>query len=396
VSLRSVRIRLTLLYTVLFAIALAVVCWIAVRAATTNIEQGAERDIEYAVATAIIDHHVGADDRPNTWYAGWGEDADEPYVEARGEAYLEPPLVDIAESARANGEDLRLVNLDGEWLIGARAVEDTEVLIAAIEYGPYRSDVGSQRLRIVAGALVALAGAALVGWWFAGRSLRPAVVALRQQRDFIADAAHELRTPLSVIQASASQALARDRPAPEYRQSLAEVRSAAERAGEGVGELLELARLDAGQAQPRLAQLRVDLLLEEVAAGIRVEGVNIRAEIGQPVVTEGDYLLLRQALENVTHNAAARSSNVVLTVSETSNDATLSVADDGPGFDAEVLHRVFDRWRRGDELGSSGLGMAIAKSIVSAHGGECSAHNRSGGGAEVLITIPKGSSGKEL
>ena len=115
-----------------------------------------------------------------------------------------------------------------------------------------------------------------------------------------------------MIQASASHALSRPRGNEEYQQSLSEIRAATERAAGSVGELLEMARLDAGAAQPRLAPLRLDLLLEEVAAGVRVDGVEIVAEPGETLVVNADYQLLRQVVENLTRNAASRASRVEL------------------------------------------------------------------------------------
>ena len=210
---------------------------------------------------------------------------------------------------------------------------------------------------------------------------------MEQQRDFIADAAHELRTPLAVIRASASHVLSRPRENLEYQQSLGEILAAAERAGVGVGELLELARLDAGQARPRLAPLRLDLLVEEVAAAIRVDAVEITAQEGEALVVDADYALLHQVIETLTRNAAARSAHVRLSTAPVADRAVIEIRDDGPGFDPKVLPHVFDRFRRGDRKGSTGLGMAIAKSIVEAHGGEISAANAPEGGALVRIAL---------
>ena len=79
--------------------------------------------------------------------------------------------------------------------------------------------------------------------------------------------------------------------------------------------------------------------------------------------------LLRQAIDNLVRNAAARSSNVVLSCAIDGRDGLLRVSDDGPGFAAEQLPYVFERYRRGDGRGSLGLGLPIAASIVASHGG---------------------------
>ena len=78
---------------------------------------------------------------------------------------------------------------------------------------------------------------------------------------------------------------------------------------------------------------------------------------------------------------------VDLSVVRAADIVTIQIADDGPGFDEELLPHVFERFRRGDNRGSSGLGMAIAKSIVEAHGGSVSAANRTTGGAIVKLHL---------
>jgi signal transduction histidine kinase len=230
--------------------------------------------------------------------------------------------------------------------------------------------------------------ATAAGWLLTRRALRPARQLLADQSGFLADAAHELRTPLSVIQASASQALSRPRGEEEYVRSLAEIRAAAERAAAGVSQLLELARLDAGQTLPRLAPLRLDLLAEEVAVSVREDGCEIAAEPGPSVVVGADMALLRQALDNIVRNAARRAAHVTVRSWPDGRDGVVEVADDGPGFLPDQLPHVFERFRRGDQSGSSGLGLAIVRSILAVHGGTVEAANRPEGGAVFRLRVP--------
>lgn len=220
------------------------------------------------------------------------------------------------------------------------------------------------RIRLGLAVLGAVVAVGLAGWFVTGRSLRPIRAANARQRDFIADASHQLRTPLAVIRASASQALSRNREADAYVAALAEIDAAAESAGAAVAELLELARIDSGQFSPRLAPLRLDLLAEEVVAGIRVDGCRLSTAGDRSIVVDADYALLHHAMENVVRNAAARATEVTVTTAVDERRATVTVADNGPGFPAELLPDVFERSRRGDQRGSSGLGLAIARSII--------------------------------
>jgi signal transduction histidine kinase len=390
VNLRRVRVRLTVLYTVLAAVAIGGIAVYAASAGRDRILDGAERDaVEVMNDLAVNDFDAARMPANNTWYVHWDVEADEYWDGAYGDAWVELPLRTIVEMTGPDWPSFGRHEFQGAtWLAYTRPVGEHEWVVTALDLEPFEADVSSLRLRLGVAAVASVALMAAVGYFVAGRSLRPARRAVAQQRDFIADAAHELRTPLAIIKASASHALSRNRSADEYAAALHEIEHAAERATIGVGELLDLARLDAGQAQPRLAPLRLDLLAEEVAGSVRLDGVTIAAAEGEALVVQADYALLRQVVENLARNAAARATTVWLSTGRSDRWGVLLVADDGPGFDPDVLPHVFDRFRRGDGKGSSGLGMAIAKSIVEAHGGRIEAQNRPDGGAMVRIAVP--------
>jgi signal transduction histidine kinase len=98
--------------------------------------------------------------------------------------------------------------------------------------------------------------------------------------------------------------------------------------------------------------------------------------------------LLRQAVDNVVRNAARRADKVTLQVTVEGRDGVIEVLDDGAGFDPSVLEHVFDRFRRGDQRGNAGMGLAIVQAIMSAHGGVAEAGNRPEGGARVVLRVP--------
>ncbi len=294
---------------------------------------------------------------------------DERSSDALGPTDLEPPLFRLAKEAE-NGPAQSWFQQSGRSLnTFTRKYDATTYLVTIEDTSWLESANQSERSKARRWSLamwVLMTGAAGL---LAHRLLRPARRVLRERIDFLADAAHELRTPLSVIQASAGHALAREREPVDYVQSLVEIRSAAERAGAGVSELLDLARFDAGQAVPRLAPLRLDLLAEEIVSTTRLDDCVLTAETGPTVLVQADMALLRQALDNLVRNAASRASSVVIRCRVESTDGVVEIHDDGPGFNPEQLPYVFERYRRGDGRGSLGLGLPIAASIVAAHGG---------------------------
>lgn len=323
----------------------------------------------------------------------WVVNTNGEWFDTFGASTVEPPLFTLSEVAFED-PNTREFDFDGQWLAQAEWVGGDDVVVAVVDRSDQDGAIAAARRWWSLGAIAAALAAAAAAWFALTRMARPVERAHEVNRDFIADAAHELRTPLAIVQASASHALSRERPAEAYRESLEEILGATERAGSSVGELLEFARLEAGQASLRVAPLRLDLVVEEVAASIRVDGVSVEANPGEAVVVEADYNLIRQVVDNITRNAAARAGKVSLTTALETHAARIEISDDGPGFDPGVLDTVFERFRRGDQSGSVGLGMSIARTIVEMHGGSCEARNQpldaegNPGGALVMVRLP--------
>jgi signal transduction histidine kinase len=290
-------------------------------------------------------------------------------VEKLGTTKIEPPLFALAERADSENTDQWFSQQDTNFASFSQKFDDDTTIVALVDMGWWGPYVTKQRDEVARWVMAGWLGIGLSTLVLSHVLLSPARKILRERTDFLADAAHELRTPLAVIQASAGHALARSRSDDEYVRALNEIRAAAVRAGSGVSELLDLARFDAGQIMPRLAPLRLDLLAEELASSTRVDGCEVVAETGPSVLVQADMALLRQAIDNIVRNAAARSTRVVMRCSLSGHDGLVEVIDNGPGFKVEQLPYVFERYRRGDSRGSAGLGLPIAASIVAAHGG---------------------------
>jgi two-component system, OmpR family, sensor kinase len=209
-------------------------------------------------------------------------------------------------------------------------------------------------------------------------------------RQFVADASHELRTPLAAIRGYAELTRrSREQAPPDLARAMERVESEAGRMTTLVEDLLLLARLDAGRP---LAAERVDLtrLVIDSLSDASAAGPDHRWQLllpDEPVTVVGDSDRLHQVLANLLANARTHTPpGTTVTASLETNQpgqTVLAVLDDGPGIPAELLPHVFERFARGDKsrnrvAGSSGLGLAIVTSVVTAHGGTVEVTSRPG------------------
>ena len=384
--LHLVITAITAAATVLTALILAVAAY---HLGADHLRQETERQAEAQMGRALVALQAGA--RPDKDSPSWSVRSDGTSV-AYSESPADPPLrsllLSVANEGATESTDTFARGND-RYLALVRPLGQGQALVTVVNLTDEDDRRSALRTRLTLEVVLLVGLATAAAWFLSRRALAPARRALVERRGFLADAAHEMRTPLAVIQASASQSLSRPRSAEEYVRSLSEIRAAAERASAGVNELLDLARLESGQAIPRLAPLRLDLLAEELAASVRVEGCEVTAaESSEAVVVDADMALLRQAVDNVVRNAARRSANVRLESRVDGRDGVLAVLDDGPGFDPSALPHVFDRFRRGDSRGEVGLGLALVQAIMAAHGGAAAADNRPEGGAVVTLRVP--------
>ncbi len=387
------QLRIAATYAMISALIIVVLSAIAVHGGTDRIRNSTQRTLTDHVSQLVakIDLNVP----PTKDHDAWLVDAENETIKKLDTTTaLEPPLIGLAKDIIKRGPQFREFSQDGKaYVLYAQRLPNSQLVIAAAQnLSSEASQTASWRLRLWSLALFLTLVTALLSYLIAGWALKPARNAHDQQRVFLANAAHELRTPLAVIRASASQVLERPRAVEEYTTSLQEIDAAATRASELVSDMLELARLDAGQTIPRRSPLRFDLLAEEVAAVTRRDGVTVTTALADPTVVDADYGLLRQAVENVVRNAARRSTVIEIAVRSDGPDALLVVTDNGTGFETSALPTVFERFRRGDseqDREGSGLGLAIVAAVLDAHGGSAHAANHPSGGAAVTLRLAK-------
>ena len=210
-------------------------------------------------------------------------------------------------------------------------------------------------------------------------------------RTFLADASHELRTPAAALQATAERLL-RDQPARPQRDSIeAQLARDSGRLGHLIDDLLNLARLDAGERPHREPVDLADLASDAVAA-TRATAPAQRIELvsAGPVPTTGDREALHRAVRNLLDNAFAVADTVVVEVTQTPNGPNMAVTDNGPGVPADQRERIFEpfvRLPRSPRTGT-GLGLAIVRRTIEAHGGTITCDTSPTGGARFTLRLP--------
>ncbi|WP_306216203.1 sensor histidine kinase [Actinoplanes sp. RD1] len=264
-----------------------------------------------------------------------------------------------------------------------------------------RFQLADRRHLLAAFLLAALAGflaAVLTGILVGRRAVAPLAEALGRQRRFVADASHELRTPIAQVHTRA-QILARRARNEADRRDYDRLIATTRRLGEIVDELLLSARLaatprDTHPTEPvDLARLTAEAVAGETDRAAE-KGVDVHLTApGAPVLVPGIASALRRVVSELLANALTHTpagGRIDVTLHPSRRGADLMVTDTGAGFDPADAERLFDRFHRGAGAGDRrfGLGLALLREVVTSHGGTIAAECRPGAGATFTVRLP--------
>jgi len=220
------------------------------------------------------------------------------------------------------------------------------------------------------------------------------------RRDFVANASHELKTPLTVISGFAETLLDADLSPPQRRQFVGTIQSNVVRMQRIVDDLLDLARYESGGWVPNPLEVDLRIAAADALALVQVEAerrkLTLRTDIASGAEhVSADGTALRQILQNLVENAVryTQAGSVTVFARRAEDGVMLGVRDTGVGIPPEHLPRIFERFYRVDagrsrEVGGTGLGLAIVKHLVEAHGGSVRATSTIGAGTEVAVVLP--------
>jgi signal transduction histidine kinase len=351
------------------------------------------------------------------------------------------PLLDPAQAAGAVTRSMRktvtLPRYKGDWrLLAVPASKGTETAVVARSLAARDETLDRLLRELLLASPFALLLASLAGYGLAAAALRP-VEAMRlralavtasaparlpvprardeisrlavtlndmlarlhasfeHERRFVADAGHELRTPLALLRTELELALRRQRTPEELEAAIRSAAEETERLSRLAEDLLTIARADQGSLPIRLQPMDTAGLLAAIANRYRRRALevnrSVRADVEGEVVVDADEARLDQALSNLVENALMYGDGPVELFARRRNGVVeLHVADRGAGFPPAFLDRAFDRFSRADDArheGGAGLGLSIVGLIAEAHGGVARAANRAGGGADVWVEL---------
>lgn len=416
-ELRRLRLRLTLSYSLASFLALAALAVVAIAIANKREHEKLDSRVNFR-AVVSQGYAYGPDkltiDRSENGPFEAGKTFDPPVV------VISPagkPLagtastLDLAAARRAfarakqpGPENILYTDtVDGKKsrVASAAVTGNDRNLAAVVAVEPVAGaddEVRSFAIKVVLGTLALWLLTIGMGWLLAGRALRPAVAVARREEAFLADAAHELRTPVAVIRARAEQALREGGETSTESGALRAIAGAAEQATNTIADMLELARLDARRSRIEREPLRLDALVEQVAEEFEDDaaraGVDIDADIDGAVVVEGDERLLARAIANLVQNGiryGGVGGEIHITVRRETDQAIVEVADRGPGVPPAQRKAIFDRFHRASsEAGGSGLGLPIARLVAESHEGSLELLPAAEGqtGAHFVLRLP--------
>lgn len=285
------------------------------------------------------------------------------------------------------------------------------ILAPAFDIGPeltseevaqvaYQTTVERIGLALLAANLIVVALVGLAAWILAARTLDPIREAHARQRRFVADASHEMRTPLAAMRSSAESALAAADSADELRSALAMVARSAERLTRITNDLLMLARTDELPIDRREV---IDLSVVvaeaiETFASSRPDLPRARMDLSADIQVSADPTEIGRIVANLLDNAfrygrGPNANPASIKTKAADGEAVVDVIDDGPGIAAADLERIFEPFYRvRSDAGTpdgNGLGLAIARSLAQHNGGRLTATSKAGSGATFRLSLPR-------
>ena len=412
--LEKIRRRLTLGYAVIFALILAFLSVVAVagfaremtvqqddlltqeaRNQATNLLNGEQREVLAEGSTEFSWIALDLDGRVTN---------SDPVASSLGlpDARLaRETLAKVGEDGMASAT---IRGRNGSVRAVSMPMYDGDEVVGTIQYARSLTEVRKTVRGLVLVLLPLTFGglgfAALGGLYMSSRAMRPVKDSFERQRAFVADASHELKTPLTLIRADGEVVLYRGDVNPEDRKLIEHALAETDRMDSVLSNLLLVARLDAGQLRVAREPFDLSATIVETAERFRAraasEGITLEVSASDGLPALGDPEKTGQILAALLDNALRFTpAEGTITVAGRSDGSwsEVTITDTGPGFALKHLPHVFDRFYRAlaaRPRGGTGLGLTIARDLARSQGGDLCAQNAEGGGARFCLEVPRG------
>ncbi len=404
-----IRLRLTIAYVGILALILVFVVTVAVAAFSRQASARQDDLLLQQAQSKANDLLLGQPEGPSTFPVGtlvtWT--AVGPDGSFLPPLAPEPELLDEEHTRQAADEGWPLMQTvegaEGDLRIVSYPVVEAGTVVAIVQTGQsrqvVRDAVRGLVLVLVPIGLGALALAAVGGLFMARRAMRPIQTAFDRQRAFVADASHELKTPLTLIRADA-EVLHRGLKASEDRDLATDLLAETDRMNAVLSDLLLLARLDAGKLSVADKPFDLGAVIAETVGRFRARAdageIFLEARVPGELGARGDAERTRQILAALLDNALRHTppgGRVTVAGGQEGQRVQASVSDTGPGIAPEHLPRIFDRFYRAEaartrEGGGTGLGLTIARDLAVAQGGELTVESTEAEGARLHLKLP--------
>jgi len=243
----------------------------------------------------------------------------------------------------------------------------------------------------------------LTSWFLAKLTLTPVQKIHEQQKQFVSDASHEMRTPLSIMSGEIEVALNKKRTRDDYRNTLESTKEETDRLSKLVESLLFLAKNDQNVQASKPEDVDITDVINDVTQALspksnkkRISVTFIAKDVTTAPVIKGNHALLRQLFYNLLDNAiiyTPKNGKIVIILSESKNTVVISIQDTGIGVSEEEQAKIFNRFYRVDTSRSKtkgyGLGLSIAKTIIDKHKGQLRINSKVNKGSTFTVILPK-------
>ena len=311
---------------------------------------------------------------------------------------LQEVVSNILKSNKLSGK-VKIADSNYSYLIGI-GIFGTK--IAFIETSQYDTVLFQLVKSLVGIGLVSLIGLLFISIYLTNKSIIPIKEAFEKQKQFIADASHELKTPLAIIKTNTSLVLSHPEDTIKNQTKwINYINSQADRMSELISEMLSLAKMDVAENKLTLVPINMSKIIESMIlmfdAVIYENNINLETNISKDLHINGDKESLKKLFSIIMDNAIKytdKNGSITVSLFSDKNKVKMIIRNTGEGIAPEDLERVFERFYRVDksrdrETGGYGLGLSIASSIVKEHKGKIYARSKVGSFTSFIVEIPQ-------